>query len=509
LWIGRGATQADNPTWEKVWTDLTDGSGSGLDADLLDGQHGSYYYPASNPNGYTGDQDLSGYLLNTTDTLTGTLTIASNSTPLKFEETGYTGQGKYWRHVQDAGNLRFDSCTTGDGAFSPYVTALQLDKDGAVRFGGLGAGILKTNSSGVVSLDTNTYALASSVTGTNSNTNTGDQDLSPYATISASDGKYLLNTTDTLNGNLAVTGNFTGADFIQIREAGTTENSPYSIGYDSVSDFSHTGNDNVLRWLNHYGIGVHRPLGANSTGGRGLYMAGYFGLDFFTAGANRLHISQFGNVGIGTDSPQSKLHVSSGGATETTLIVGASGTLSNVSSRIFLNEGEAGATNSKDYGFSLAYDGSGAAYAPLVANTFGILRHNDSAGGAAALVINRGNGYVGINDNTPSYQLDVSGTIRATGDVIAYSDIRVKSNIRTIDSALDKVTSLRGVYFDRRDNKLASTGVIAQEIEKVLPEVVHTDSNGMKAVAYGNIVGVLIESIKELKAQIDELKSNK
>ena len=120
-----------------------------------------------------------------------------------------------------------------------------------------------------------------------------------------------------------------------------------------------------------------------------------------------------------------------------------------------------------------------------------------------------GLGNVGIGDTTPSYKLDVAGTIRATGDVIAYSDVRVKENIKTIDNSLEKVSKLRGVEFNKIGDNKKSIGVIAQEIEKVIPEVVKEDDKGMKSVAYGNISGLLIEAIKELKAEIEELKLNK
>jgi hypothetical protein len=65
---------------------------------------------------------------------------------------------------------------------------------------------------------------------------------------------------------------------------------------------------------------------------------------------------------------------------------------------------------------------------------------------------------------------------------------------------------MRGVYFNKIGQSNRSVGVIAQEIEEVLPEVVLTDSEGMKSVAYGNIVGILIEAIKELKAKVEELE---
>jgi len=106
---------------------------------------------------------------------------------------------------------------------------------------------------------------------------------------------------------------------------------------------------------------------------------------------------------------------------------------------------------------------------------------------------------------TSSAGVSVTGALTASGDVTAFSDERLKSDIETIDNALDKVMSMRGVSYTKQAEK--GIGVIAQEIEKVLPEVV-TDGE-YKSVAYGNIVGVLIEAIKEQQKQIDELKKDK
>ena len=97
-----------------------------------------------------------------------------------------------------------------------------------------------------------------------------------------------------------------------------------------------------------------------------------------------------------------------------------------------------------------------------------------------------------------------TGNFTATGDVTAYSDKRLKRNIETINNAVDTVSKLRGVHFEK-DGR-SSTGVIAQEVEEVLPQVVHTAPDGMKSVAYGNIVGILIEAIKEQQKEIEELK---
>ena len=221
------------------------------------------------------------------------------------------------------------------------------------------------------------------------------------------------------------------------------------------------------------------------------------------------------DLGIGVLNPASRLHVSGGSAIETTLTIGASGTGNDKSSRVFLNEGEAGVTDSKKYGFSLAYDGQGSQYGGLSANEFGILRHDNSSSGTAVMVMNRTDdnvsfpGKVGIGQNIPSYKLDVDGVIRATGNIFAFSDARVKENVVTIHNALDKVTRLRGVTYIRKDieDKDIRIGVIAQEVLEVVPEVVNKDDNGMYSVAYGDMNGLLIEAIKELKAEIEELKS--
>jgi len=104
--------------------------------------------------------------------------------------------------------------------------------------------------------------------------------------------------------------------------------------------------------------------------------------------------------------------------------------------------------------------------------------------------------------------LDMSAAGAATfnNDVTAFSDARLKTDIKTIDNALSKVCDMRGVYFNR--DGVAGTGVIAQEIQNILPEVVH-DKQEFLSVAYGNMVGVLIEAIKELKKEVEALKESK
>ena len=111
--------------------------------------------------------------------------------------------------------------------------------------------------------------------------------------------------------------------------------------------------------------------------------------------------------------------------------------------------------------------------------------------------------------------LDVTGTIRATADVIAYhsSDYRLKDNVKQIENAMDKVSQIRGVEFDWNDKQVVhegrDIGVIAQEVEKVAPEIVATRDTGYKAVNYQKLTALLIEAVKELQEEIKELKKDK
>ena len=130
-----------------------------------------------------------------------------------------------------------------------------------------------------------------------------------------------------------------------------------------------------------------------------------------------------------------------------------------------------------------------------------------------------GNTCMGINGSTTSssYALYVNGAIYATGDVVGSSDERLKTEIKTIPNALDKVLQLRGVTYKWRDpeeggtcvNNITETrmGVIAQEVVDVVPEVVtHDKENDRYGVSYGHLTGVLIEAVKELKQEVNELK---
>jgi hypothetical protein len=117
-----------------------------------------------------------------------------------------------------------------------------------------------------------------------------------------------------------------------------------------------------------------------------------------------------------------------------------------------------------------------------------------------------------------------AGEIRATDNITAYytSDERLKTNVRPIENALDKVSQLDGVIYDWNDTykkdhgdvdgyfvRADNSGVIAQQVEKVFPNVVADRADGFKAVRYELLVPLLIEAIKDLKAEIESLKAQK
>ncbi len=106
------------------------------------------------------------------------------------------------------------------------------------------------------------------------------------------------------------------------------------------------------------------------------------------------------------------------------------------------------------------------------------------------------------NNNTTKFTIDSAGNATAVGNVTAYSSRKLKSDIETIDNGLEKVSKMRGVTFTKDNEK--SSGVIAEELEEVAPELVIDGE--YKSVAYGNIAGYLIEAIKQLKERNEKLE---
>ena len=152
---------------------------------------------------------------------------------------------------------------------------------------------------------------------------------------------------------------------------------------------------------------------------------------------------------------------------------------------------------------------------PLVSGiTQGVNKRIAFYSGSSALSNSEGflydNRKVGINvdetNDTLSYALEVSGSIRASAAVLSNSDERLKENIYPIDNALSRVGQIEGVYFDWKKGGDKQVGVIAQQVEKVLPEVVSQDKDSYLSVDYSKIVPLLIEAINEQSSIIVDLE---
>jgi hypothetical protein len=230
----------------------------------------------------------------------------------------------------------------------------------------------------------------------------------------------------------------------------------------------------------------------------------------------RMRIAAGGNVGVGTASPGAKLHV-----------VGDIYSSSNVSAAGSVNAGSLSFSS----GSSITTDGtnrinliaSGYTYIPN--GVFYVGGRSHMRGGidndqATYLTIAGGtsghtyfSGAVGIGSASPSYTLDVAGTIRATSDIYANaflynsSDRRLKKNIQPLSGSLAKLQELQGVSFNWRKSGRSSLGFIAQDVELIYPELVSVDKEGYKAIAYEGLIAPLVEAVKAQQAEIESLES--
>lgn len=117
-------------------------------------------------------------------------------------------------------------------------------------------------------------------------------------------------------------------------------------------------------------------------------------------------------------------------------------------------------------------------------------------------------GSFGINTKNPQYDLHVIGQIQASRNILAFSDARLKDNVQPIESSLDIINAIGGYTYTRNDwNDLPGVGTIAQEVQSVLPDAVHSDEEGYLSVDYNALTAVLLEAVKTQNKLIQDLQA--
>ncbi|HCL56247.1 MAG TPA: hypothetical protein DHW82_04465 [Spirochaetia bacterium] len=221
----------------------------------------------------------------------------------------------------------------------------------------------------------------------------------------------------------------------------------------------------------------------------------------FSIGGSLFAAVNGGNVGIGTSSPEVKLDVKGLIQSSNNIIVNDESVNGDANIGLVFQE--------KNISKWFWYKGD---QHHLVLKNFS----NDSypiivdpSAGTHILSLNQFG--LGIGNYSNGEMLEVYGNIKATG-TITPSDFRYKKNIHTLEHALEKLLSLRGVSFEwkteeyqeKNFSKGTNIGLIAQEAEKIVPEVVNTGKDGYKAMAYSNLSALIVEAVKELKKLHDE-----
>jgi len=235
--------------------------------------------------------------------------------------------------------------------------------------------------------------------------------------------------------------------------------------------------------------GAYSQINCNSSGGqagslileadKGANNANSF-MRFDLQGTERVRITASGAVGIGTSTPGRNLAIV---ATAPVLQLAATSGYSAVRGLLFSIE----SNNAQMWNYEAGYLRFG------TNNTQRMIISSD--------------GDVGVGGSaSTAYKFSVTGKIYASDDIVAFSDARYKRDISPIADSLNKVRSLVGVLYTD-SNGSRKTGLLAQDVQAVLPEAVSTDEAGNLALAYGNLVGLLVEAVKELTTRVHELET--
>jgi len=441
-------------SWNRFWHSNNDGSGSGLDADLLDGQHGSYYQPVSSDimqyRGTINSQDWNTFVDGTEAGFYGVANMTGSNKPPTYTyglalSASVSGQGKFQLYAPHNGS------EGGNGLY--YRSGWNTDYDAWAE-------IWHSNNDG-------------SGSGLDADLLDGREGNSFFQLDVGNSGTF----------NLNVSGTHAWGKFSQ----GAWTNTPYAGNYSHVLSFN-----------------------ANPTDNRTVQL--YMG---DVPGAIWWRMNQ-GGTQHGWERIWTASNDGSGSGLDADLLDGLQGSsflrsdaANSVDVRLAAASGRGlRFWDSDNYKIWMSY-ALDATWGGRLDSTSDYNMYFRMTGGT-----NRG--FVFQNSSTEVFQIEGNGNITSTGDINSTSDIRVKDNIEVIENAVDKLKQIRGVTFtrtDKEDTERRYTGVIAQEVQAVLPEVIGGDEDNL-TVAYGNMVGLLVEGIKEqdniintMRTEIDELKA--
>jgi len=438
---------------------------------------------------------LSGYLPLTGGTLTGALggtsaTFSSSVTAGSSGQvflTGNAGTNSIGMRFTNTGGNSFIglSNSIGTGYLSGTAYAFNIQTEGAqdLQFGTNNANRMTITSTGNVGISTSSPNDLLEIKSTSAN----NPNLRLYSTFNSGASAYGINwfrdydsVSNTIGAFIRYTrGGGSDGDLI----FGTGNNSAVSerMRITSAGNVQYKG---YTEWLNGATSSFIISRAVDIVGGGNdmtLYTQSGLGMQFWTNGVQRMQITSAGNVGIGTSSPNSKLHVA--GASPEVRIDALTGAEPRLS----------------------FYDNGVDKYDIFL--TSGQLRTYGAVAGAYVQTI-FSNGNIGIGTSTDNgYKLYVSGTIYATGNITANSDLTLKKNLTIIENPTDKLMQLNGYAYQWKSNDEHQYGVIAQEVEKILPYAVSTGFDGIKGVSYNQIIPVLIEAVKEQKKELEELRN--
>ena len=538
LLTGASGNSAAKVNGNTIWNAANDGSGSGLDADLLDGQHGSYYYSSANPPPLTADPTL---------TLTGDVTGSATFTNLgNATLTTVVNNDSHYHSQVYIPDTR--GAQRAPSYYPDKYVSFDFQNNADTLAGGDSWNVLQTVAPWSV-YDASHRQQQLAWTGT------GGLKFRYATSESAWAGWQTLWT----SGNDG-SGSGLDADLLDGQHGSyyySSANPPptYSKYLRSDADDTATG---VISFTNRVNIGnsVTRPDSLNSDsvahariGGSDvhLYVASLGSVGGYKVAVQAARASDFASFDLnlqsnggglqrggnlvwdsGTDGSGSGLDADTVDGIQASSFVrsdAADVKTGDLNLRANLNMKDDNTTAARyvhlPRGGGVTFYGDGSTNHSITSRNSASSVTDDlfiSSYGAVYIALDRNNNngsaadFAITTNGSTTQRLTFSGenyNLTVSGNVTAYSDVRLKENIQVIPNALSKVEALRGVTFtrnDQEDTDRRHVGVIAQEVEAVLPEAVWEGEDGMKNVAYGNMVGLLIESIKELKAEVDDLK---